>query len=566
MVRPAALHAFGIQWVEQRRLMVPGHVALEGSSLTTPTPEIAGPTPGQRSDRANHRIKELWGPMGREVAERTADGLSRSFDRIAVEASKVGSAADDNRTARARLSALLAAVKKQLPSLQQVAQSLAHETDSAALGRLGAAICRAYDATDQHGQGAAFDAAVGDLRSVVCGSPALDEGFRAEWVRAQLPKEEARIQEHLTAKRRGCAAAHAENLARLSGRPEDQIRAVELRLQASLGSGNPGLARAEKSRQRAHLARLGLEPSAEITSLSSRIDRMPDVDLEPTPRDYAALRTSIDRGLSLLPPELRQQLDSVRRELADLGDQKAELERLKRTNADPIQLQARQEAFQAAVARMEVNNAGAESMMEAFRAELIQDSPVSREAARDLVGTLDVDPLAFTETLYFELCDAVQLTRGAPIENLRSITARGVADPYSSSATASSSGSIVDLGPTPKASELWHELGHQLEASSEPLRRIALAFVRSRAVGEPTPLEAQSPGAARAGAPAPVIYSGRFPFDYLGKVYADGSTEVLSVGLELFQSSKAMTAFCLTDPEHFALMLSALIGASARAK
>ena len=293
---------------------------------------------------------------------------------------------------------------------------------------------------------------------------------------------------------------------------------------------------------------------------------MPDVDLEPTPRDYAALRTSIDRGLSLLPPELRQQLDSVRRELADLGDQKAELERLKRTNADPIQLQARQEAFQAAVARMEVNNAGAESMMEAFRAELIQDSPVSREAARDLVGTLDVDPLAFTETLYFELCDAVQLTRGAPIENLRSITARGVADPYSSSATASSSGSIVDLGPTPKASELWHELGHQLEASSEPLRRIALAFVRSRAVGEPTPLEAQSPGAARAGAPAPVIYSGRFPFDYLGKVYADGSTEVLSVGLELFQSSKAMTAFCLTDPEHFALMLSALIGASARAK
>ena len=50
----------------------------------------------------------------------------------------------------------------------------------------------------------------------------------------------------------------------------------------------------------------------------------------------------------------------------------------------------------------------------------------------------------------------------------------------------------------------------------------------------------------------------KFIHPYVGKVYSNGLTEVLSMGIEQFTSKKKLTEFMKNDREHFIFVLGVL--------
>jgi len=96
-----------------------------------------------------------------------------------------------------------------------------------------------------------------------------------------------------------------------------------------------------------------------------------------------------------------------------------------------------------------------------------------------------------------------------------------------------------------------HEYIHHLEHHNQELRNLSQAFFKSRTKGE-------KPSSISPSRPDIQIKRDKFIEPYMGRIYDNGSTEVLTVGAEWLL--KSPFEFMKKDPEHFAFVYDALRG------
>lgn len=105
--------------------------------------------------------------------------------------------------------------------------------------------------------------------------------------------------------------------------------------------------------------------------------------------------------------------------------------------------------------------------------------------------------------------------------------------------------------------DLWHEFGHQLEDTIPEYREAAIQWLKSRSNGKIEKLNKLGYQYEDYGDDE-LAYLGDFFDAYVGKVYPDGATEVISMGLESFNNPRTMVNLYQRDPEHFFLILGIL--------
>ncbi len=120
---------------------------------------------------------------------------------------------------------------------------------------------------------------------------------------------------------------------------------------------------------------------------------------------------------------------------------------------------------------------------------------------------------------------------------------------------------ILNIGSMERPPErikmsVWHELGHFIEFENPELAKMAANWVFDRATGAEMPLNLM-PGQSIYDDDE-MVYPDHFADPYIGKIYSDGTTEVISVGMESFVDEQSMLALFDRDPDHFALMLAVL--------
>jgi hypothetical protein len=118
----------------------------------------------------------------------------------------------------------------------------------------------------------------------------------------------------------------------------------------------------------------------------------------------------------------------------------------------------------------------------------------------------------------------------------------------------------LGIKKTPKLQKtsLAHEMGHHIEYNSPEIRRKALEFVRSRATAAEQVSIAEMTG--NPGFGDETAYPDDFVHPYVGKVYKQGTTEVISMGLQHFSSPEEMLELYQRDREHFLLIVGILYG------
>lgn len=99
---------------------------------------------------------------------------------------------------------------------------------------------------------------------------------------------------------------------------------------------------------------------------------------------------------------------------------------------------------------------------------------------------------------------------------------------------------------------LFHECAHLVEHWDTALGEVNTNFIKNRATGKPTSLKQLTGCAYKADEKA---HPDQFVHPYVGKIYPNETTEVLSMGLECFSSPQALAALFQKDPEHFRLIL-----------
>jgi len=109
----------------------------------------------------------------------------------------------------------------------------------------------------------------------------------------------------------------------------------------------------------------------------------------------------------------------------------------------------------------------------------------------------------------------------------------------------------VRVGRHSDAKSVAHELGHWIEYSNRDARHAVKDFLARRTKGEkPQKLDDLKPG--RGYEDDEVCKPDKFFSPYIGKIYSDGATEVLSMGIAEYIKNPVW--FCEHDPEHFALI------------
>jgi hypothetical protein len=100
---------------------------------------------------------------------------------------------------------------------------------------------------------------------------------------------------------------------------------------------------------------------------------------------------------------------------------------------------------------------------------------------------------------------------------------------------------------------LFHEIGHHVEFQDKNAQRIAREWVESRAEGPPVRLNRLVPESNYDDSELAV--PDKFSNPYVGKVYNDGATEVMSMGLERWSSPASLSNHFIQDPDHAYLVI-----------
>lgn len=211
------------------------------------------------------------------------------------------------------------------------------------------------------------------------------------------------------------------------------------------------------------------------------------------------------------------------------------------------------------------NEPAALEAMAAFHAELLGTASPSVDAQ---AKTMPIDPEAKAaiardrrseSDVRDDLSDYARLTGGLPSAELTRS-----ADPRASYRRAEDGRpALLNVGSTPVRAIIFHELGHGTEYEHSDVADAARAFRDARArfandgqVPAPKPLNELVPGGDYR--PDEMAVEGGFPAKYRGKTYSDGTTEIVSTGMEQFANPERMLRLFRSDPEHFEFMLGVL--------
>lgn len=114
---------------------------------------------------------------------------------------------------------------------------------------------------------------------------------------------------------------------------------------------------------------------------------------------------------------------------------------------------------------------------------------------------------------------------------------------------------VINIGSSFPRSVLWHELGHYIEAETG-VRYQTAQWIRGRATGKSYSLKSKFPNSKYGS--SEVALPGPFFDEYAGKLYGDGMTEVVSMGLECLSDPHYLGKVLAKDPEHVQLVLGLL--------
>lgn len=185
-----------------------------------------------------------------------------------------------------------------------------------------------------------------------------------------------------------------------------------------------------------------------------------------------------------------------------------------------------------------------------------EQSAISRQEAERLANSVTLDSSlspAQAKSAREALADFYELTGG---RGSTSLTTLKYDDPR---AYANRAG-VVNIGDGSRAT-LYHEFGHHAEYVSPQLLESAIAWRNGKATSK-TP-EKLSKLTGLNYDDDEVAMKDKFVDPYVGKVYdgyfGERATEVVSMGLERFNSPQAMKEFRDKDPDHFNFILGVLI-------
>jgi len=111
---------------------------------------------------------------------------------------------------------------------------------------------------------------------------------------------------------------------------------------------------------------------------------------------------------------------------------------------------------------------------------------------------------------------------------------------------------VINIGDN-KPTTIFHELGHLWEDNNPTIRKAAVDFIDKRRFSE----ELRPLGAGYR--EDEVAYPGDFLHPYMGKYYEDGSTEVISMGIQHFASATEMALLRKEDPGMYNMMIGLIL-------
>jgi hypothetical protein len=184
-------------------------------------------------------------------------------------------------------------------------------------------------------------------------------------------------------------------------------------------------------------------------------------------------------------------------------------------------------------------------IMEQLRQNLL-DTGMAQEEAMKLVGKIDMNVDRSRNKIRESAVEFFQLTNGGGANHLREFVYSGRRP------TATFELGRINVGDASKSS-IFHEMAHfaELEYGSKESND----WLKSRATGE------LQTGREIYGWDHPdeeKFYPDHFVDKYVGKIYEDSFTEVLSVGFEHFDSPENMLHLWNADKEHFKLTIKYL--------
>lgn len=117
-------------------------------------------------------------------------------------------------------------------------------------------------------------------------------------------------------------------------------------------------------------------------------------------------------------------------------------------------------------------------------------------------------------------------------------------------------GRAINVGSYVEKSIIFHEMGHHVEFGDYRIAQAAREWRDARATGEEQPLN----NLVKFGLydSSEKAKPGNYITPYVGKVYTDGSTEVISTGLEKFDSGESMLELYERDKEHFQFIVGVI--------
>lgn len=195
-----------------------------------------------------------------------------------------------------------------------------------------------------------------------------------------------------------------------------------------------------------------------------------------------------------------------------------------------------------------------------LRNSLIEAHGVSNADAEKWVENLELDNTygAVGPAAKTTLRELYRLT-GGKNDTLQKV----FTDPERPRAYASVFG-VINMGKRFDARTLYHEFGHHVEFSNDDLMQANSSWIARRAdTDRDTGLKGQKRLSEITGNSAyrddETALTDKWVSPYIGKVYQDGATEVMSMGIEHFSTPRDMKRLYDKDPEHFNLIVGSLL-------
>lgn len=129
---------------------------------------------------------------------------------------------------------------------------------------------------------------------------------------------------------------------------------------------------------------------------------------------------------------------------------------------------------------------------------------------------------------------------------------------YASGTTTHESEGFVMLDNDFSQRVLWHELAHHLE-SDDNLRRVAQEYIKSRSLDGGKQHKIRDLTGSKAYGHGEIAYKTDMYSHYAAKIYAHGSTEVFSMGVEALYNEETLFSTMLMDPKTIEFVTGALM-------